>query len=147
MVDSYARAVAGRLKCGSPELFYCQSGVAVRVSIRWPIQSAIYNDKLSTFVLMDVINQADGQIAKCSTEVGSRLGRTVFDIVLQTVNSVRTAIDLGQVKVYETQFHQEVYQRIEYRLQPQECLTQSGIEDFLSGKACVLGFFTVDETD
>ena len=145
MVDSYARAVAGRLKCGSPELFYCQSGVAVRVSIRWPIQSAIYNDKLSTFVLMDVINQADGQIAKCSTEVGSRLGRTVFDIVLQTVNSVRTAIDLGQVKFYETQFHQEVYQRIEYRLQPQERLTQSGIEDFLSGKACVLGFFTVDE--
>jgi diguanylate cyclase (GGDEF)-like protein len=145
IVDSYARAIAGRLKCGSPELFYCQSSVAVRVSIRWPIQSAIYNGKLSTFVLMDVINQADGQIAKCSTDVGSRLGRTVFDLVLQTVNSVRTAIDLGQVKFYEPQFHQEVYQRIEYRLQPQERRTQSGIEDFLSGKAYILGFFTVDE--
>lgn len=145
IVDSYARALAGRLKCGSPELFYCQSGVAVRVSIRWPIQSAIYSDKLSTFVLMDVIHQADGRIAKCSTEVASRLGRTVFDIVLQTVNSARTAIDLGRVKFYEPQFHQEVYQRIEYRLQPQERRTQSGIEDFLSGKAYVLGFFTVDE--
>jgi len=31
-VDSYALAVAGRLKCGSPEVFYCRSGVAVRVS-------------------------------------------------------------------------------------------------------------------
>jgi len=36
IVDSYARAVADRLKCGSPELFYCQSGLAVSVSIRWP---------------------------------------------------------------------------------------------------------------
>lgn len=62
MVDSYARAIAGRLECGSPELFYCQSGVAVRVSFRWPIETAIYNDKLSTFVLMDVIKQADGLI-------------------------------------------------------------------------------------
>jgi len=78
-------------------------------------------------------------------EVGSKLGRTVFDIVLQTVTNVRTAINLGQVKFYEPQFHQEVYQRIEYRLQPQERRTQSGIEDFLSGKAYVLGFFTVDE--
>jgi hypothetical protein len=42
MVDSYARAVAGRLKCGSPELFYCQSGVAIQVSFHWPIQSGIY---------------------------------------------------------------------------------------------------------
>ena len=66
IVDSYARAIAGRLKCGSPELFYCQSGVAVRVSIRWPIQSAIYNDKLSTFVLMEVINHAGGQIESLS---------------------------------------------------------------------------------
>ncbi len=145
LVDTYARAVAGRLKCGSPELFYCQSGVAVRISIRWPIESAIYNDKLSTFVLLDVINQVDGRIAKCSMEVGSRRGRTVFDIVLQTVNSVRTAIDLGQAKFYEPQVHQEVYQRIESRSQPQERRTQSEIEDFLAGKACVLGFFAVDE--
>lgn len=145
IVDSYARAVAGRVKCGSPELFYCQSGVAIRVSIRWPIQSAIYNDRLSTFVLMDVISQADGQIAKCSMEIGSRLGRTVFDIVLQTANSVRTAIDSGQVKFYEPQVHQEVYQRIECRSQPQERRAQSEVEDFLAGKAFVLGFFTVDE--
>src|SRR6266852_5533310 len=45
-VDSYARAVAGRLKCGSPEVFYCRSGVAVRVSILWPIQAAMANYEL-----------------------------------------------------------------------------------------------------
>jgi diguanylate cyclase (GGDEF)-like protein len=145
IVDSYAHAVAGRLKCGSPEVFYCQSGVAIRVSIRWPIQSGINNNRVFTVVLMDVINQADGQIARCSMEVGSRLGRTVFDIVLQTVNSVRTVIDSGQVKFYEPQVHQEVYQPVEYRSQPQERHTQSQIEDFLAGKAYVLGFFTVDE--
>jgi len=39
MVDSYARAVAGRLKCGSPELFYCQSGVAIQVSFSGPYKA------------------------------------------------------------------------------------------------------------
>src|SRR5260370_36543519 len=33
MVDSYGHAVAGRLKCGSPDLFYCQSGVAIHTSL------------------------------------------------------------------------------------------------------------------
>jgi hypothetical protein len=145
IVDSYARAVAGRLKCGSPEIFYCQSGVAVLISIRWPIQGGISNNRIYTVVLMDVINQADGQIAKCSMEVGSRRGRTVFDIVLETVNSVRMAVDSGQIKFYEPGVYQEVYQRIEGRLASADLRTQSEIDDFLAGKACVLGFLTVDE--
>ena len=145
IVDSYAHAVAGRLKCGSPEMFCCRSGIAVLVSIRWPIQSAIYNDKLSTFMLMDVIRQPDGHIAKCSMEIGSRLGRTVFDIVIQAVNSVRLAIDLGQVKFYEPAVHQEVYQKIEYQQHSPERLPPAEIEQFIAGKAYVLGFLAVDE--
>ena len=145
IVDSYARAVAGRLKCGSPEVFYCQSGVAVRVSIRWPIEGGISNNRVYTVVLMDVINRADGQIARCSMEVGSMLGRTVFDIVSQTVNSVRMAVDSGQITFYEPQVRQEVYQRIECRLASTDRHAQSEIDDFLAGKASVLGFLTVDE--
>jgi diguanylate cyclase (GGDEF)-like protein len=145
LVDSYAHAVAGRLKCGSPELFYCRSVTAVQVSIRWPIQSAIYNHKLSTFVLMDVIRQPDGYIAKCSMEIGSRLGRTAFDIVIEAVNSVRSAIDSEHVKFYEPDFHQEVYQRIEHQQHSRERLPQPEIERFITGKAYILGFLAVDE--
>src|SRR5260370_40392239 len=89
MVDSYARAVAGRLKCGSPELFYCQSGVAIQVSYHWPIQSGIHNNELKAFILMDVTNRADGKIAKCSVQIG---GGRVFAVLVQVVNSLRSAI-------------------------------------------------------
>lgn len=143
-VDSYACAVAGRLKCGSPELFYCRSGVAVRVSILWPLQAAMVNYNVSTFVLMDVIKQVDGQIAKCSMEAGYTLGNTVFDIVIQTVNSVRTAVDDGLVTFYSPDVRQEKYQRIK-RQQRSERRSQSEIERFLAGKAYVLGFIAVDE--
>jgi len=128
-VDSYALAIAGRLKCGSPELFYCRSGIAIRVSILWPIQAAIYNSVLTTFILMDVINHVDGQIAKCSMDVGQTLGHTVFDIVMQTVNGVRTAIDDGLVRFYSPDVRQETYQRIK-RHQQFEHRSQSEIEHF-----------------
>jgi hypothetical protein len=143
-VDSYALAVAGRLKCGSPEVFYCRSGVAIRVSIRWPIQAGVYNSVATTFILMDVFNQVDGQIAKCSMEIGFGWGHTTFDIVMWAVNSVRTAIDERLVKFYSPDVPQEVYQRVKPQEQS-ERHTQSDIEQFLRGKAYVLGFLAPDE--
>jgi diguanylate cyclase (GGDEF)-like protein len=141
MVDSYAHAVAGRLKCGPPELFYCQSGVAIQVSFRWPIQSAVYNNELMTFLLMDVMNRADGKVAKCSVQLG---GGRVFASVVKAVNSVRSAVDAGQITFYEPTFHQEVYQRVETKKQPQERRSQADVEQFVAEKAYT-GFIAVDE--
>jgi len=141
MVDSYARAVTGRLKCRSPELFYCQSGVAIQVSFRWPIQGAIYKNEPAAFILIDVTNRADGKIAKCSMQIGS--GR-VFAVVIQAVNSVRSAVDAGQVEFYEPTFHQEVYQRVETKQQPQERRSQADVEHFVAEKAHT-GFIAVGE--
>ncbi len=143
-VDSYAHAVAGRLKCGSPEVFYCQSGIAVRVSIQWPIQAAVANGVLSTFILFDATNQLDGKIAKCSMEIGQRLGHTVFDTLVVTVNSLRVAIDEGLVTFYVPDARQEVFQRIK-RQHNFTVRSQAEIEQFLKGKAYVLGFFAVKE--
>src|SRR5215468_235765 len=142
MVDSYARAVAGRLKCGSPELFYCKSGVAIQVSFRWPIQSAVYNNEFVVFLLMDVTNRVDEKIAKYSVQLG---GGKVFAAVVQVVNSVRSAIDAGQIKFYEPTDHQEVFQRAETKRQPQEPHSQPDVENFVAGKAYALGFMAVDE--
>ena len=143
-VDSYALAVGGRLKCGSPELFYCRSGVAVRISILWPIHAGIYNSVATTIILMDVINHVDGQIAKCSMEAGHTLGHTVFHIVMHTVNSLRTAIDEGLIRFHSPDVRQETYQRIK-RQRQFEHRSQPEIEQFLRGKAYVLGFMAVDE--
>ncbi len=32
-VDQYATAVGGRIRCGSPETFYCQSSVSAKIEI------------------------------------------------------------------------------------------------------------------
>lgn len=143
-VDSYARAMAGKLKCGSPEVSYCRSGVVVRVSMQWPIQPALVNDVLSTRILIAVVNHVDGQIAKCSMAVGHTLGHTIFDTVVETVNSVRMAIDERQVKFYDPNAYQDL-QRIERQQQRSKPCSQSEIEHFLEGKAYSLGFFAVEQ--
>src|SRR5258708_826303 len=66
-VDLYAQSVAGRLKCGSPEVFYCRSGAAIRISIDWPIMPAT---NASMYLLFSAINQVDEQVARCSMRVG-----------------------------------------------------------------------------
>jgi diguanylate cyclase (GGDEF)-like protein len=143
-VDSYAKAVSGRLKCGSPEVFYCISRIAVGISILWPIQSAASTSGFSRFILMDVTNEASNEIAKCSIQLGFTLGQTVFDIVLLTVQSVRKAVDQGQIQFYKRSVHQEVYQRISRDEGPTTRKAQSEVEQFIAGKAYILGFLVAD---
>src|SRR5260370_17286194 len=70
MVDSYARAVAGRLKCGSPELFYCESGVGVQVSFEWPIHSGGIQDGVYKEVLLPVVtNPVDEKIPNSPLDI------------------------------------------------------------------------------
>lgn len=140
-VDSYASAVAGRIKCGSPEVFYCRSGIAVRISASWPIRSGVTNDGFLTVILMYVTNQIDSRIAKCSVEIG---GHAVFDMLAEAVNSLRMAIDDGRVEFYDPDAHPEVFQRVKRQYRSQPC-SQSEIEQFLEGKAYFLGFFAVDQ--
>jgi diguanylate cyclase (GGDEF)-like protein len=144
-VESYAAAVAGRVKCGSPEVFYCRSGVAIRVSILWPIQSGMMNGVVSSFILMDVVNQIDDQIAKCSMKIGYSYDQTIFDILPQTINSVRLAVDDGSIRFFKADVPQGTYQRIEHQQQPLEARPQPEVEKFLAGKAYMLGFVAVEE--
>lgn len=142
-VDLYAKSVAGRLKCGSPEVFYCRSGAAIRISIEWPIMPAA---NASMYILFSAINQVDSQVARCSMRVGHAPGHTVFDTVIETVNSVRVVIDKGLVKFFSPSVRQDTFQEVECQHQPSEIqCSQPEIEKFLRGKAYVLGFLAVDE--
>jgi len=142
IVDSYARAVAGRLKCGSPELFYCESGAGVQVSFQWPIHGVAHNNEPKAFLLVNVTNRVDGKTAKCSVEVG---GGRVPAVLVQVVNDVRSAIDAGQITFYESTVHQETYQRVETNHQSEQQHSQQDVERFVAGKAYTLGFIAVDE--
>jgi diguanylate cyclase (GGDEF)-like protein len=131
-VDEYIAAIAARCKCGSPEHFYCSSGAAVRVSIRWPIQSGAY-------ILLTTTDLKTGRDSKNSIELGFSVGdRTVFDIVASSVNTIRDATDTGELEFADPNTSREVWKRVERRqVKPR---SQAEIERFLCGKAFMLSF-------
>jgi diguanylate cyclase (GGDEF)-like protein len=143
-LERYVQAVDGRLKCGSPEVFYCLSGLGIQVSIEWPILISAGNGKYTSFILFAVTNQEDGNIALCSIDLGFSPTGTMFDIAMLAVNSARVAVDTGRINFYTPGAHpgsvDNRYQRIERKTQPHERRSQSEIEAFLSGKAYSLGF-------
>jgi diguanylate cyclase (GGDEF)-like protein len=94
---------------------------------------------------MDVVNQVGGQIAKCSMKIESSFGHTIFDILPQTINSLRLAIDDASIRFFNADVRQETYQRIKHQQQPFESRSQQEIEQFLAGKAYMLGFLAVEE--
>jgi hypothetical protein len=63
---SYASAIAGRLAVGSPQAFYCRSGVPVEIEIHWPWESSIVGDSLQSWLRVDVTNKVDGRVALCA---------------------------------------------------------------------------------
>jgi diguanylate cyclase (GGDEF)-like protein len=143
-LDSYAIAVAGRVRCGSPEIFYCSSHLAINVAIHWPIQQSVLNNMPAAWLLIHVTNEVQGGIALCCLNVGHNLGysgRTTLDDIRIATNSIRNAIDNGLVTFYDRQSHPETYQLIKDDAKEQRApWSQSEIEKFIAGKTHMLGF-------
>lgn len=143
-VDSYATAVAGRVRCGAPSLFYCSSHVAINVEINWPIQAAVVDNKHSAWLLTNVINAMQGHIAKCCLNVERPFaysGRTTLDDLRTATNRIRDAIDEGTVTFYDPRSHPDSYQRVgddSRRQSPTR--SPAEIEKFIAGKTYLLAF-------
>jgi diguanylate cyclase (GGDEF)-like protein len=147
-VDSYATAVAGRVRCSSPNLFYCRSHVAINVAINWPIQAAVVGNMPSAWLLVDVTNEGKGGVAKCSLNVERHFahsGRTLLDDVRAATNRIRNAVDEGAVTFYDPQSHPDRYQRITDDLgKPRPATIPAEIEKFIAGKTYMLAFQVPD---
>ena len=114
-VDSYSVAVAGRVRCGSPDLFYCSSHVAISVGINWPIQAAVVDNRPSAWLLVNVTDERQGRIAKCCLNIERHFGSsgcTILDDVRAATNRIRNAIDDGAVTFYDRQSHPQSYQAV-----------------------------------
>ena len=137
--NEYIAAVAARCKCGSPEHFYCSSGPAIRVSVRWPLQNGVYKNQFTSVILLTTTDLKTGNDSKNSIDIGfSFAGRTVFDIVQVAVNTIRAATDAGEIEFVDPSTYREVWRRVEPRqVGPR---SQAEIEDFLCGKTFMLGF-------
>jgi diguanylate cyclase (GGDEF)-like protein len=143
-VDSYAIAVAGRVRCGSPNVFYCRSHLAINVAMHWPIQQAVLNNMPAAWLLIHATNEVQGGIAMCSLNIGRHLAyspRTMLDDVRIATNSVRNGIDNGTVTFYDRHSHPESYQLIKDDAKAQRPPeSQSEVEKFIAGKTYMLGF-------
>lgn len=141
--ESYASAVVGRLAVGSPQTFYCRSGVAVEIEIHWPWESAIVGNSLQSWLRVEVSNKVDGRVALCALpEMFAPFDNaTPFSKVRSVINSVRTAIDREEVTFYERGRHPNEYQKISRgATQPVSKPSAAEIEQFVAGKTYWLGF-------
>lgn len=68
--ESYAKAVAGRVKCGNPETFYCYSGVSVNIEFQWPVNSALVGAGFSSWLKVNVTDNSDGKVALYRRGIG-----------------------------------------------------------------------------
>jgi diguanylate cyclase (GGDEF)-like protein len=137
--NEYIAAVAARYKCGSPEHFYCSSGRAIRVSVRWPIQSGIYKNQLTTVVLLTTTDLETENDSRNSIDGGFSVGgRTVFDTVAAAVNTIRAAVDAGGLEFVDPSTDRQVWRRVEHR--QLRSRSRAETENFLCGKAFMLGF-------
>lgn len=139
-VDSYAAALTGRIRCGSPDVFYCHSNMAIRTEIRWPIQAAIHDGMLSAWLLVDVTDEMHGTLARCCLNI-AHSGGTTLDNVRNATNRIRRAIDEGTVTFYDPRSHPVTYQRIkEDAGDSPSPSTQSELVKFIAGKTYTLAF-------
>jgi diguanylate cyclase (GGDEF)-like protein len=147
-IDSYATAVAGRIRCGPPNLFYCLSNAPISLKIKWPVQSAVLESRPVSWLLTDVINEANGKLAMCSVRVNTHFaysGRTSLDDVRIATNKIRYAIDDGTISFYDFESHPDLYQEAkEDPRKPRTAKTQPEIEQFIADKTLTLGFQVPD---
>ena len=145
-LDSYASAVAARIKCGSPDVFYCLSDAAIRVEIGWPIEGGLVDSVLKNWPSVGVTDAVSGAVAQCALEMDTFGHRgNPFDQVKSVVNRVRTAIDEGEVTLRSSNNRAQLYQQIKLNSHHGVLRRpENQIERFLAGKAYFWGFRAVD---
>ena len=142
--ESYAAAIAGRIKCGSPSAFYCRSCIPIDLQIYWPIKTSIdYEQRLVSWLMVTATNELAGTIAMCSLKFGAFEfpSPSPFHRAEQITNRIRNAIDEGTVQFIPQETHSSNSQIIEQRRtgeRPQA--SEEDIERFLVGKVYNLGF-------
>ena len=139
-IDSYAAAVAGRAKYGSPESFYCLSGAAVRIEVQWPI---LIGTDANTWMLIHVTNLVDKLTANCSvcmTRTIPNRPKTIFDDLQNNSCRIRTLLDEGKIKFHKLGEHPPEYQPIKINIEKVATRDQSEAQQFLERKIYTLGF-------
>ncbi len=138
-LDEYVSAVAGRARCGDPDAFYCSAGICIRVEVMWPIRI----DGLRQWLIVKVFDPLEGSLARCTVNMDSfeyLTGRPTFAQLSLVINRLRKAIDEHLITLFPPEKHPLNYQQIQFAPSEATVRTESEVQQFILGKAYVLGF-------
>jgi diguanylate cyclase (GGDEF)-like protein len=114
------------------------------MSIKWPIQAAVFDGMPKTWLLFTVTDEENGSVARCCVDSDRHLtyfGITTFDDIRNSVSRIRKAIDKGALLFYPSlQAHPEPYQSVDKISAKMPLIPSAGIEKFIAGKTYMLGF-------
>ena len=144
-VDSYASAVAGRVRCGSPEVFYCACETVIRAEINWPSQAAVFDGAFTAWLFVNVTDQVHGTVARCAAVLGSfpfASVKTELDEVRSIINRIRTAVDAKTITFYASRNHPNTYQKVTHESTDgtPRSTSPSETERFIAGKTYCQAF-------
>ena len=142
--EAFAAIIAARIKCGSPNAFYCRSGIPIDLKIHWPINTAFnHEQRLVSWLMVAATNELAGTSAMCALQFGAFEYPTPspFQRAEQIANRMRDAIDEGSVHFTPYGARSSSGQLIEQKAATERRqASEEEIERFLVGKAYDLGF-------
>ena len=146
---SFARGFAQRFRNPTVNGFYCRSGKPISVEIEWPLEAL--PNRAASALRVRVRDTRDGKLAYCYVVITHQ--QSMFDLkpdpfLIQsaTVNSIRDAVDQGNLTFYPTDAHPLELQKVDLQIAKSVGPNHHEIDEFLRGKVFRMAFKTGDST-
>jgi diguanylate cyclase (GGDEF)-like protein len=138
----YAEEVGHRLSVGNPNVFYCQSERVIEVCFHWPMETAMHENRLVSWIRIDIKDLVEETLARCSYVVNEfgYFPATPFEDYGLMIKIIRGAIDDKLIEFVPPE-QAKNYQQIKGDSQKKtERASEYEIEKFLIGKTYLQGF-------
>jgi hypothetical protein len=141
--NTFARAIEKRLRNPKPNGFMTRSGVPLEIEASWPREA--WSGRAASIIRTNVRDLRSARLAKCFVVVTHQqqmfeLKENPFMEFAGIVNSVRDAVDAGNVVFHADADHSDILQRVDLRFPQRERQDSKTIETFLERKIFWLGF-------
>lgn len=144
--ETYFQFLAKRIQFASAYEFYCKCRIPVRLELSWPLGRV--QDRDATYLHVNVYSLRETSlVAKCSVIITGQ--QEVFDIQRNpfhreeaVIQTIRQAVDSGEVKFFKKGAHPDLLQEIQLEIKPRDSVraTENELEAFLAGKVYWLAF-------
>jgi hypothetical protein len=135
--NSFARAIEKRLRNPNPNAFMTRSGVPVEIESFWPREA--WSGRVASVVRTNVRDLRDSKLAKCFVLVTHQ--QQIFELKENPfiefggiINSVRNAVDAGNLAFYTDADHPDTPQWVDLRLDLRQRQEPKALEAFLGEK-------------